>query len=73
MIPWSDLGQPELVGGAPFEKELGELLGVEGIAAGTFEQRLLRLGRQHGSLEELRDEQRRLVLARAARARASSR
>ena len=50
------LGKPQLVGGAPFEEELGELLGIEGIAACTLQQRLLRLGRQHGSLQELRDE-----------------
>ena len=57
------LGKPELVRGAPFEEELRELLGIEGIATCTFQQRLLRLGGQHGSLQELRDEERRLVLA----------
>ncbi len=30
------LGEPELVGGAPFEEELGELLCIERVAACTF-------------------------------------
>ena len=63
MIPWSVSGSPSSSVGAPLEEELGELLRVEGIAACTFQQRLLRLGGQHGSLQELRDEERGLVLA----------
>ena len=57
------LGKPELVGGAPFQEQLGELLRIERIAACAFQQRLLGLGGQHGSLQELRDEERGLILA----------
>ncbi len=56
MIPCSVSGSPSSSGGASFQEELCELLRVEGIAACPFQQRLLRLGGQHGSLQELRDE-----------------
>ena len=42
-----------------------ELLGVEGVAAGSIEDRLLELGGDHGRLEQRRDESRGLLLRRA--------
>ncbi len=39
-----------------------ELLGVEGVATGTVEDRLLQLGGDHGGLEQRRDETRGLLL-----------
>ena len=42
--------------------ELGELLGVERVSARSLEERLLRLRGEHRSLEQLREEPRRLLV-----------
>lgn len=62
MIPCQRFRERELVRGAAFEEELDELLGVQRVTAGALEQRLLRLGGENRSLEELRDQSRRLVV-----------
>ena len=46
------LGERQVLGGASLEVQLGELLGVEGVAAGAFEQGLLDVGRQHRAVEQ---------------------
>ncbi len=46
------LGEWQVLGGASLEVQLGELLGVEGVAAGAFEQGLLDVGRQHRAVEQ---------------------
>ena len=46
------LRERELVGGSALEVELRELLRVEGVAARPLEQRLLRVGGEHGLLED---------------------
>ena len=60
--PLQRLREGELVGRSPLEVELGELLRVEGVAARALEQRLLRVGGEHGLLEALRDEARSLLV-----------
>ena len=60
--PLERLGQRELVRPAALEEELRELLGVEGVAAGALEERLLLPGLDEGALEELREEQRGLLV-----------
>ncbi len=46
------LGERQVVGRASFEVQLGELLGVEGVASGAFEQGLLDVGGQNGAVEQ---------------------
>ena len=50
--PLQRLREGELVGRPPFEIELGELLGVERVAARALEQRLLRVGGEHRLFED---------------------
>ena len=56
------LREGELIRRALLDVQLDELLRVERVAAGSLEQRLLRLGRQHRASEEVRDELRRLLV-----------
>ncbi len=53
------LGQWEVVRGASFDVELGELLRIQRIATRVLEQLLLRVC-EHGACEQTADERRRL-------------
>ena len=65
------LGERQVLGGASLEVQLGELLGVEGVAAGAFEQGLLDVGRQHRAVEQGGHQPGGLDRRTAARARSS--
>ena len=54
--------QGQRLRGPLLEEELSELLGVEGITAGSLEQRGLRLGHEHGCAEESREKDRGVVV-----------
>ena len=53
MIPWMVSGSGRSSAEPRSDVQARELLGVERVAAGALEQRLLRLGRQHRLLEDL--------------------